>query len=248
MLGFGGLLKRNGTNPDGFELEQDYENLKRVNPYYEKLPNSAVKGSELDNLLKEYAKSKKNMLELSLPERIEKKPTNGFFLSGVYETTLELEPMIEGTNTKAFEKYNEHRFKFEMDDNRYTFDTVVLGKTGKNLYIAKKPSFANEETVPYKGFKTKPPAKPKFNGKEVVELGKGGVIFTSRESHPREGKIEGGKLYLPDINLKNSTYMGGEITIPEAVVKYKSPGCTMAKYGVEFTKSIKNLPLPVTDW
>lgn len=235
MLGFGGLLKKIEANPDGFELKKDYRNLKRISPEYEKLPNTGVKGSELDELLREYAGLKRSVLDLSLPEKTQKKQGKGLFLEGVYDKTIAIEPIVQNIDNGAFEKYKEHRFTFEKDDNRYTFDTVVLGKTKEGLYIAEKPKGANEEKVPYRGFKTAPPTRPIFRDKEVVELGKKGVIFTSNESYPMEERIEGAKLYLPDINSKNTKYSGGTITIPEAVVKYKTPGCRMTEYGVEFT-------------
>ena len=239
MLGLGGLLGKREKNPDGFSLEKDYRQNQRIKPNYEKLSGASVSGKELDEVLRQHANKAKSNLHLVSLGKIQKKLE--FLLDRVHENTLSMEPRLPGQESTTLKRYDPLRFYFEIEDNRYTFDTSVFGKANNSqLYILEKPSKAYKETVPYKGFKTEDAkktksAKVKFNGREVVELGRNGLIFTSNDNHPLEEKIEEGRLYLPDFQTNNNNYSGGKITIPSAVVKYKKPNHRAKEIGVEFT-------------
>ncbi|MFP4403340.1 MAG: hypothetical protein ACLFPJ_03250 [Candidatus Woesearchaeota archaeon] len=230
---FGILNKKNND----FIFDIDYRVNKRINPNYEEITGKKIKGNYINEILNQYIKETKGVLQAIPPENEGK--NLDFFISQINDNSLSIEPKMVNQDKKNLKKYNFLRFNFDMKNNQYTFDTSILGEiNNKNNteYIINKPKLIFEEKLPYIGYKIKNILDAKFNNDEIIEFGNNGIVFTSNENYLVNKKIMDSKLYLPKIQTKNHEYNGGKITLPEVIIKYKCSNFKKKEYGIKFEK------------
>jgi hypothetical protein len=223
------------------QLKEDFRGSDRSPAEYAfPLEGMELAGDACRDLLKEFSRSERPVLSLHLPGGEEAEPGPDFAVSKLRRHTMSLaDPSPAGETFSFLREHSRVRFGFEHRGGVCVFETRVLGSAGEQgaFLLAERPERIYVERRSNRRYRIRTDIGVFLGWMPVQEISWSGLRMVSETAFEPGDRLEWPQLSLPRVRDRESgadLCPGGNIRVPQAVVKYMLNQDARSHYGVCF--------------